>query len=176
MTNWPAQKELILETERLRLRPITLDDIPLIYFLRSDKTVNQFLKRDLMLDENTAKIFIKDLLQLFKMEQILYWVIAHQVTKESIGTICLWNFTPDRLQAEVGYEMKPDFHGQGLMGEALNHVLGYGEKELGLQRIVAYTQGNNSASIRMLEKADFTFMPEVHDKNNPLNKVFGIDL
>ncbi len=176
MTHWPALASLRLETQRLQLRPITIDDIPLIYFLRSDKLVNQYLKRDLMIDRGMAKILVKDFLRLYQEQKLLYWVLDHPADQQSIGTICLWNFTADRLQAEVGYEMDPAYHGQGLMGEALYCVLDYGKEGLDLNKIVAYTQGNNASSIRMLERSGFCFEPDIHDQNNQLNKVFSIDL
>lgn len=72
-----------------------------------------------------------------------------------VGTICLWNFSPENDSAEVGYELLPAFQGKGYMQEALAKVIEFGFEELALPALTACVHAENEASIRLLEKFDF---------------------
>ena len=89
-----------------------------------------------------------------------------------LGSICLWNFSGDRLKAEVGYDLNPAFHGMGLMDEAMKMVLRFGFDVLKLESIEAYTQGNNEPSKRLLVRNHFVLQPERMDEENPLNFIY----
>jgi ribosomal-protein-alanine N-acetyltransferase len=57
---------------------------------------------------------------------------------------------------ELGYSMLTQYHGKGLMSEALAAAVDYGFNTMNLQVIHAHTHKDNIASIRLLEKAKFT--------------------
>ncbi|MFM9949131.1 MAG: GNAT family N-acetyltransferase; N-acetyltransferase, partial [Saprospiraceae bacterium] len=93
-----------------------------------------------------------------------------------IGTICLWNFSEDKTQAELGYELKPVFQGLGLMDEAVKSVLVYSFESIGIQTLCAFTHHNNNASRRLLEKNGFEFDPDQKDDGNVNNVVYLLNL
>ena len=51
------------------------------------------------------------------------WGIVLKNESKIIGSICLWNFSTDKKEAEVGYDLHPKNHRQGIMNEALGRVL-----------------------------------------------------
>jgi len=61
------------------------------------------------------------------------------------------------LTAELGYWLSELFWGNGIMTSALIAITEYGFREFGLNRIYAEPYASNSASMRVLEKAGFTF-------------------
>ena len=61
--------------------------------------------------------------------------------------------TGDR-EAELGYEIAPDFWGRGLATEAAKAMAAWGFRELDLHRIFGMCLAENAASARVLEKVD----------------------
>ena len=64
----------------------------------------------------------------------------------------MWNFSSDRKTAELGYDLLPEFFNKGIMSEALQQVILFGQETLKLNTIEAYTHQDNSNSIKLLEK------------------------
>ncbi|PBQ34398.1 GNAT family N-acetyltransferase [Sphingobacteriaceae bacterium] len=145
----------VLTTQHLILRRLRIEDSPEIFIHRSDPAINEFIKRDLALNEEDAKNWILKVLTLEEKNESINWAIALKSQTELIGTICLWNIEKDNHVAEVGYSLHPDYFGKGLMTEALLAVNNYGFETMKLSRIDAYTQKGNVRSIKMLEKNGF---------------------
>jgi RimJ/RimL family protein N-acetyltransferase len=61
------------------------------------------------------------------------------------------------LTAELGYWLAESYWGKGVMTSALIAITEYGFLKFGLNRIYAEPYAPNSASMRVLEKAGFTF-------------------
>lgn len=144
-----------LMTERLLLRRLSEADAHDLLMLRSNEQVNQFLDRPACIDLEAAQSFIAKIEKGIINKESLYWVITLKGNDKLIGTICLWNFEADKMQAEVGFELFPGFQGKGIMREALSGVLDFGFKELQLKTITALTNPGNLPSIKLLEKAGF---------------------
>lgn len=144
-----------LMTERLVLRSLSEADTHNIMLLRSDKQVNQFLDRPACIDIEAAKDFIAKIEKGIANKESLYWVITLKGNDKLIGTICLWNFEANKMQAETGFELFPEFQGKGIMREALSEVLAFGFKELKIKTITALTNPGNLPSIKLLQKAGF---------------------
>ncbi len=58
---------------------------------------------------------------------------------------------------DIGFAFLPEFRGAGYAYEAASAVMAYGERALGLNRIVAITSPDNYDSARLLEKLGFDF-------------------
>ncbi len=164
-----------LKTNRLALRYPKEKDNKVIQFLRSDKTVNAYVERPRTNSLEEANQFIIDINRKILAEQLFYWCIIINDYPKVIGTICLWNFSKNRNLAEVGYDLHPKFHGQGIMSEALQCILEYGFLSLNLQYIEAFTHKNNEPSKRLLIKNNFHLMKNRKDENNNNNIIFSIN-
>ncbi len=164
-----------LQTARLVLRKPTKDDANAVLFLRSDTIVNQYVKRGQTKSIEEAVQFISKIDQGYLDKANIYWSINLKDNPEMIGSICLWDFSKDRKQAEIGYDLSPQFYNQGIMTEAIATVINYGFKTLQLEVIEAYTSYKNEASIRILQKNNFKLIPDKKDSDNPDNRVFGIE-
>ncbi len=55
-------------------------------------------------------------------------------------------------EADIGFELSPEFWGQGFATEAGNAMMEFGFSELNLQRISSWCIADNTASARVLEK------------------------
>ena len=88
--------------------------------------------------------------------------------------LCLWNFSLDRLKAEVGYDLHYDFQNKGIMSEALKCILKFGFEKFELEEIEAYTHYENESSKRLLQKNRFKLIKNKKDANNADNLVYVI--
>jgi len=163
-----------LETERLILKPINESHVEDILKIRSNEVVNQFVKRIPPKTNYDALDFILTIKKRNQNNESLNWGISYKNQQNLIGTICLWKFSDDRKEAEVGYELLPEYHRQGLMSEALTAVLNYGFDALNLQTILAFTNKFNENSKGLLVKHDFVLQEGRVDEGFPDNLVFSL--
>lgn len=164
-----------LKTDRLLLRRIQKSDAEIILFLRSNETVNKYIYRkesDKTKSLADALDFISKIDSGIKDHSFISWGMSLSDQNKIIGTICLWNFSADQKEAELGYDLSPSFQGQGFMTEALKKVVYYGFQVLALDKIVAYTHRDNESSKRLLEKNQFILAPEKKDAHNEANMIF----
>jgi ribosomal-protein-alanine N-acetyltransferase len=140
-----------LKTERLTLRLLQISDDHKIFALRSNEDVNRYLGRKPSASIDEARNFIQAIVE----NQSFYWAITLNGANELIGTICLYNLSDDNQSVEIGYELLPEFHGQGIMQEAISKVINFAFQHLQLNLLEAYTHHKNQSSSRLLEKLDF---------------------
>lgn len=153
-----------LTTDRLVLRRLHEQDAPEIFLLRSDPVVNKYLDRPKAHSIDDALVFIRKINTAIDAGTSLYWTISLKDSREPAGAICLWNFTEEEGKAEIGYELLPQFHGKGIMQEAIAAVIQYGFEKLKLKKLEACTVKQNIHSIRILQRNDFKRDPEAESK------------
>ena len=144
-----------LATNRLFLRAINKDDKDEIFALRSNPQVMEHINRPLTKKLAEVESFINKITKGIKENQLVYWGITLKVDDSLIGTICLWNISRENYRAELGYELMPEYQGQGLMQEAFTKVVTYAFKRLGFHTLEADVNPDNKKSIKLLEKNDF---------------------
>src|SRR5688572_4307715 len=114
-----------LTTQRLLLRELGRQDLDTIFIRRSDPLVNKYIKREPAKSIADAEAFLNRITQGYKDSKNFNWSITFLVDEKMIGSVCLWNFSPDRKIAELGYDLLPQFHGKGIMTEATTAVLNF---------------------------------------------------
>jgi ribosomal-protein-alanine N-acetyltransferase len=144
-----------ITTMRLVLRQLQGDDVQELFTLRTNEQVNRYLNRPLPGSLDDVKKFFSIVNQITKDNEGLYWVITRNGENKLLGNIGLRNFDPEHRQAEIGFELHPDHQGQGIMQEAITHVLAYAFSDLGLQSIIAETAPGNLRSIQILQRHGF---------------------
>ncbi len=173
-TSFPA-----LQTERLLLRKIFPKDDKEIYYLRSDEGVNKYIDRPRVASLEDAQNFINKTNQSIDNNELVDWAISFKDNSRLIGSICLWNLSVEKNKAEVGYELLPEFQGKGIANEALSKIIEFGFDVMQLDKIEAYTQKENLASTRLLEKFGFARDPHEESKidftiDNPNTVVYSL--
>lgn len=164
----------IIKTERLLLRKLDVSDWNVISYLRSDVIVNKFVRRPKAENKTEAIKFIDKINEGIGNNEFIYWSICLKNRPVMIGSICLWNFSPDKKTAEVGYDLNPDFQKKGIMQEGLRSILDFGFNELNLDFIEAFTHRENESSKKLLEKNGFLLVEKRKDEDNPDNIIFAI--
>lgn len=165
-----------IATARLSLRSITEYDASDIFEIRSNVEINRFVQRNSPKNSFEALDFILNIKKKEANNEMFFFGISEKENPKLIGTVCLWKFSDDRQKAELGYELLPQFHGKGMMSEAVDAVLFFGFKELNLSRIDAFTNGKNLNSQKLLTRKGFILNSNRKDENNAENFIFELAL
>lgn len=145
-----------IETARLHLRPLTMDDADDIHRLWIDPQVRKYLWDDEVIPEERAVSIVSDSLISFADNGFGLWGVFPLGRHALIGFCGFWLFH-DPPQLQLLYGITPEEWGKGLATEAARAMIGYGFAELGFERIEASTDAANVASIRVLEKAGMVY-------------------
>jgi RimJ/RimL family protein N-acetyltransferase len=153
-----------LETERLRLRAITIDDKHEMFALRSDKQIMQYIARPLTKTLEETVEFIKSINENIEKQEYINWGIVLKTDNKLIGTVGFYRVQKENYRAEVGYMLHTNSHKQGIMQELMPIILDYGFKQMKLHSIEAVIDPRNKASENVLLKQGF--VKEAHFKEN----------
>lgn len=148
---------LPIETERLRLSRLTLDDAPFILELLNSPGFLRFVgDRGVRTLEAARRYLAEGPLASYARHGFGLYRVALRGDGAPIG-ICgiLKRDTLD--DADLGFALLPAFEGRGYASEAAAATLVHGQEDLGLKRLAAITDPDNAGSIRVLERAGFRF-------------------
>ena len=146
---------LPLDTERLLLRPATLDDLDAWLAISRDAEEAWFGAPNSTLDDARAKLSQHIAHQ--KQHGFALWAVQLRSSSEMIGVAGLTHLA-DGPEIEVGYRFLQRCWGHGYATEAARAAIAFGFSELGLERIVAVTRPGNRASRRVMEKCGMSFV------------------
>ncbi|MEK9196669.1 GNAT family protein [Lysinibacillus halotolerans] len=147
----------ILETERLILRKITLDDLEEMFHYCSNDEVTKYLVWDTHKTIEDTKAFIDFSLKRYKAHQLSPWGIVDKENKKFIGTIDFITWDTKHKTAEIGYALSHEHWGKGMMTEAAKQVISFGFEHMDLTRIQARCFVENFGSERVMQKSGMTF-------------------
>ena len=145
----------ILTTEKLILRRLLINDDQEIFTLRSDSEINKYLNRQISNSITDARNFINKVNENINKNISIYWAINLCDSNILVGTICLYGFSDENNNCEIGYELLTNFQGQGIMKEALEKVIDYAFNTIKVQKIEASLHRENQRSMNLLEKLSF---------------------
>ncbi len=145
-----------LETERLVLRQMTLDDAESVLSYFADEEVTRYIDVPSMTDLEQAEKVIMYGISLFERREGIRWGIARPGDERLIGTCGFDNVTKVRgSRGEVKYDLSRPCWGRGLMAEALAEVVRFGFEEMELNRIEALVVKDGDRSQRLLRRLGF---------------------
>jgi RimJ/RimL family protein N-acetyltransferase len=146
-----APEQTVLRTERLTLRPLGLDDAPVVQRLAGEKDIASTTRLiPHPYPPGAAEQWIGMLPDLYQRAEAINWGIALE-SGPILGTIRLVLNAADN-HAEIGYWVGKPFWNNGYCTEAARAVAAYGFDVLGLERIFANYLARNPASGRVLSK------------------------
>jgi len=138
-----------LETDRLTLTPLTVDDAPDLFDLFSNVKATRFMPFPRHADPDFTRHAIA---QNLKNPGAIYWSVRLKGEQRVIGQI---NYLGGTRIPGLGYILHPDYWGQGITVEACRAALDYGFTDLGLDRVELWIDETNTASIRVAQKLGF---------------------
>jgi [ribosomal protein S5]-alanine N-acetyltransferase len=145
----------VLQTPRLVLRRITLQDAEALYELRRDKEMMQHIARPVASGVEDVHRLIEIMEAATVGNNAISWAITFKAEDKLIGTIGFVRMQKEDYRGEIGYMLARPYQGKGLMGEAVQEVIRYGFIVIGFHSIEAVIAPQNTASARVLQKAGF---------------------
>lgn len=147
----------VLETDRLTLRRYTLNDAEFIFRLVNDPSWLRFIGDKNVHNLDDARRYLREgPLDMYERFGFGMYRVEEREGGTPVGMCGL--IKRDTLpDADVGYAFLPEFRGKGYAFEAAAAVLAHGNRDFGLQRILAIVSPDNAGSIRVLEKAGMKF-------------------
>ena len=160
----------VLETERLILRELTLDDAPFILTLLNDPSFLRYINdknvRDL---EGARQYMLNGPIASYARNGFGLYLVELKDSAVPIG-LCGLLKREELPDPDIGFAFLPDFWGKGFAFESANAVMNDARARLGFNRLLAIVMPDNEASIKLLEKLGMRFERDKDDV-----QVFAID-
>ena len=162
--NIQISSKMKLETKRLIIKPITLDDKNEIFEYRSDTETNKYQGWIPKIIDDVDSFFKKISPEIDIAGTWFQFVIVEIKNSKIIGDLGI-HFIDDE-QAEIGCTLAKKHHGKGYATEALKSVMDYLFNKLNKHRIIGSIDPQNLKSIGLVERLGFR--KEAHFKGSLL--------
>lgn len=144
-----------LETERLILRPVTLDDAQDFFEMDSNPNVHKYLGNNPVTSIEQSKAWIEDILDQYDNYGMGRLAVVKKDTNEFLGWCGLKYERVVRKEFDyydIGYRFKEQHWGKGYATESAIASLNYGFKDLKLKEICGAAEADHAASNYILKK------------------------
>lgn len=165
-----------LETERLRLRKLTMRDAQDIYTYSKDPQVAKYVLWDAQTSISEARAYLRFMLRKYRLGEPASWGIEWKATRQIIGTIGFMWIQRENASAEVGYSLHRGYWNRGIMTEALQELIRYGFGNMNLNRIEAQHETLNPASGAVMRKCGMTREGTLRQRLMNKGKFVDVDL
>jgi len=158
MSNTPdTNHDWLMETERLRLRPVTVDDAALMLAVWNDPAfIKNVADRGIRTVEQAREAIKAGAQKLFDDFGYGPYCMSLKSDGALIG-ICGIFKRENIDDPDIGFGVLPDYCGKGYAGEAAQAVVEYASNTLGISVLTAIVSPTNAPSIGLIEKLGLTF-------------------
>lgn len=140
-----------IETERLVLKPMTMEDAQAVYEIGSDPEVNRYMRYTRHKSLADAEAFLRSI----GPEELEFGFYLKE-TGKLIGTGGIYG--DENGSQELGYQLRRDAWGMGYATEAARALLRWANETLGLRDFVCCHAVKNEASGNVMRKCGFQFV------------------
>jgi len=158
-----------LETERIILRRITIDDAPAMFQnWANDPEVTKFLTWPPHGNVEVTRSVISDWISEYAKPSFYQWVMELKATGEIIGTIGVVQQN-DRIEmVHIGYCIGKQWWHNGYTSEALAEIVRFFINDVGMNRVESQHDPRNPNSGKVMEKTGMRYEGTLRqaDKNN----------
>jgi ribosomal-protein-alanine N-acetyltransferase len=153
----------MIETERLRLRHFSPDDLDDLASILSDAETMQYYARPFTRDE--ARLWIDQNLQRYANDGFGLWAVESRDGGEFLGDCGpVRRLVDGRDEVEIGWQVKRTRWRQGIASEAGAACRDYAFGSLGLARVISLIRPENIPSRGVAEKIGMTIEKEIDYK------------
>lgn len=147
-----------IETKRLILRKVELDDALAIYKnWCSDKLVSRYVTWDMHKSIDETIEYVKYKVDLYNRDYRFDWLVCLKENNEPIGEIDAVKTSVNYSLVELGYCYSSKYWNQGYATEALEAVIKYLKDVAKVEKITACHISTNPQSGRVMQKAGMTY-------------------
>ncbi len=150
-------KNVILESDRLLIRPFQLGDEEEVFAFSSDEEVTRYTGDVLRTTLADAKKIITDVWYPdYKKYGYGRFAVIYKPDNKIIG-FNGFKYHPDEDFTDFGYRFLSDYWSKGIATESSEMLLEYGFKNLPIDYVLAFVMVENPASSNVLKKIGFKF-------------------
>ena len=147
----------MIETERLVLTPMSIDDAEFVRTLVNTKEyIENIGQRNIRTIEEAQTYIQEKMVDHFEKHGYGNYLITTKESGLKIGCISLYN-REDVEGVDIGFALLPEYTGKGYALEGANAIKSCAKNELNLKGITAFTSKDNLASQKLIEKLGLTF-------------------
>lgn len=152
---------MIIETTRLRIVPLTVEQFALL-LCGVDKMEFELglSPSNECLDEHTQQAMKRQYQKALNNLENYHWLANRQIIlkaeNKAIGSANFKNSPLENKDIEIGYGINPDYENQGYMTEAVQALCEWAINQPDVESIIAETDRENYASQRVLQKCEMT--------------------
>ena len=163
--------QLVLETERLILRPLDFADVNAFFEMDKNPVVHKYLWQTPVNNKDEIVKIIEHVKNQYKNNTIGRFATILKTTNEFIGWTGI-KFVNDHIENgntnfyDYGYRLNERYWNKGYATEASVAWLNYGFKEMKIDEMNAYTHSENVASNHILQKIGMNEIQNYPDTNN----------
>jgi RimJ/RimL family protein N-acetyltransferase len=156
----------ILETDRLLLRELTLNDAPFVVTLLNSPGYLKFIGNKNVRTEEQAKHYLTNgPIKSYSGNGYGLFLVEEKTDHQAIGMCGIIN--RDGLDSpDIGFAFLPDYTNYGYAFESASAILNYAKNQLNIPEILAIVLPDNARSIRLLEKIGLKFIKTFSFPNN----------
>lgn len=145
-----------IKTERVLIRKLKKSDLPFYLQLETDSEVMKYITGGVPLSKVAIEEKLhKRVINSHKHQPLGFMIGEDRKSGKPMGAFML--LTERHEDPELGYILAKPFWGKGYGEEVCRALVGVAFQNLGVDRVVATTDPENTASIRVLEKLGFCF-------------------
>jgi [ribosomal protein S5]-alanine N-acetyltransferase len=166
--------EIVIETERLILRRLTLDDVDDLAAVYADPETMRFFGGPRTRER--ARQQIEEALQWYEKIGFYFWATIHKAENRFLGRCGLLpQVIEDKNEAEVAYMIARPYWNQGLGTEAARAIKEYGFRHYpAYSRLVSIIDPRNIASQRVAEKNGMRYLKDIEFEGY-IDRLYAID-
>ncbi len=142
----------VLETERLILRRMVLDDAEDYFAIRSNPESMKYVSKPVEVSIEETREKILRINEMINFNDGIGWAVCMKPNNQMIGTVSFHKLIKEHYRAEVGYMLHPKLWGQGIITEAVRTIIDFGFNQLNFHTIEANIDPANKGSEKVLEK------------------------
>ncbi|MBF5045383.1 GNAT family N-acetyltransferase [Aggregicoccus sp. 17bor-14] len=144
-----------LSTPRLRLRAPVLEDAHALLAIYGDPEAMRYAGQDPSQGVAQLREKLTRDLDTQRRGESARWSVTLPGQLHAVGYLGFFQWSQRERRAELGYMLAKPYWGQGLMKEALPHVVRFGFGVMRLHRMEARVDPRNTASMRLLQGLGF---------------------
>lgn len=142
---------------RLKIRDFVASDLQDMFDYANDEETARFMTFSVPQSPEDTRPFLEASMAEAKEEPRTQYEMGIEMSGRIVGACGLRLKKRKPWEAEMGYILRRDLWGRGLMTEAVNLLLDFGFGELELHRICATHDPDNLASKRVMEKVGMQY-------------------